>query len=171
MSSRERDRQRETPVITSTVRRLYASTRSEPVECSSACEDMHGDFSYHPFTYFTCSEAIAEVGHWELIFISCPYLSFLRKNSWSRVKTNSKGVPRQTKSEIDKGLNEKNRPVPIWWRALANWRRALARKSSYFDKIEQLSVGNYKTLTNLWRSKGFVERSHLLTAVSVVARA
>ena len=54
---------------------------------------FHGDFSYHPFTYFTCCEAIAEVGHLELIFISCPYLLFLRKNSWSRVKTNSKGVP------------------------------------------------------------------------------
>ena len=39
-----------------------------------------------------------------------------------------------------KGLNEKNRPVPIWRRALANWRRAHARKSSYFDKIAQLSV-------------------------------
>ena len=53
------------------------------------------------------SRAVAEVGHLELIFISCPYLSFLRKNSWSRVKTNSKGVPRQTWSGIDKGLNEK----------------------------------------------------------------
>ena len=39
----------------------------------------HGDFSYRPFTYFACGEAIAEVVHLELIFISCPYLSFLRK--------------------------------------------------------------------------------------------
>ena len=46
--------------------------------------------------YFTCCEAIAEVGHLELIFTSCPYSSFLKKNSWSRAKTNSKGVPRQT---------------------------------------------------------------------------
>ena len=41
--------------------------------------EFDGDFSYHPFTYFTCGEAIAEVGHLELTFISCPYLSFLRK--------------------------------------------------------------------------------------------
>ena len=34
----------------------------------------------------------------------------------------------------------KNRPVPIWRRAFANWRRALGRKSSYFDTIAQLSV-------------------------------
>ena len=54
----------------------------------------HIDLDWHPFTYFTCGEAIAEVGHLELIFTSCPYLSFLRKNSWSWVKTNSKGVPK-----------------------------------------------------------------------------
>ena len=99
----------------------------------------HVDLALHPFTYFTCGEAIAGVGHLELIFTSCPYSSFLRKNSLSRAKTNSKGVPRPTLSEIDKSLNEKNRPVPNWRRALVNWRRALARKSSYFDKIADLS--------------------------------
>ena len=56
----------------------------------------HGDLAEHPFTYFTCGEVVAEVGHLELIFTSCPYSSFLRKNSWSRAKTNSKGVPRPT---------------------------------------------------------------------------
>ena len=56
----------------------------------------HVDLALHPFTYFTCGEAIAEVGHLELIFTSCPYSSFLRKKSWSRAKTNSKGVPRPT---------------------------------------------------------------------------
>ena len=100
-----------------------------------------------------------------------------KKNSWSRAKTNSKGVPRQTQSEIDKGLNEKNRPVSIWRRALANWRRALARKSSYFDNIAQLSVplpqDAYESLAieGFLAMGSFVERSHLLTAVSVVTRA
>ena len=32
----------------------------------------HVDLAKHPFTYFTCGEAIAEVGHLELIFTSCP---------------------------------------------------------------------------------------------------
>ena len=57
---------------------------------------LHVDLAEHPFTYFTCGEVVAEVGHLELIFTSCPYSSFLRKNSWSRAKTNSKGVPRPT---------------------------------------------------------------------------
>ena len=82
-------------------------TGEEPHQCN-ACEKAHQcsvcgktfgyhvDLAKHPFTYFTCGEAIAEVGHLELIFTSCPYSSFLRKNSWSRTKTNSKGVPRPT---------------------------------------------------------------------------
>ena len=54
------------------------------------------------------SESIAEVRRLELIFTSCLNLSFLRKKtSWSRAKTKSKGVRRQTLSEINKGLNEK----------------------------------------------------------------
>ena len=57
---------------------------------------LHVDMAEHPFTYLTCGEAIAEVGHLELIFTSCPSSSFLRKKSWSRAKTNSMGVPRPT---------------------------------------------------------------------------
>ena len=78
---------------------------------------------------------------------------------------------------MDKSLNEKNRPVPIWRRALANWRRALARKSSYFDKIAELSVSEPQDAHKSLEIEGFVamgsfvERTHLLNAVSVVARA
>ena len=85
---------------------------------------MHGDFSYHPFTDFTCGEAIPEVGHLELILISYSYLSFLRKKFMVQGEDKLKGSA-QANLEIDKGLNENTRPVPIWRRALANWRRAI----------------------------------------------
>ena len=49
-------------------------------------EQKHVDLDWHPFTYFTCGETIAEVGNLERIFTSRPYLSLLRKNSWSRAK-------------------------------------------------------------------------------------
>ena len=52
---------------------------------------IHGEFSYHPVTYFTCGEGIAEVGHLELIFISCRYLSFLRKKFIVQGEDNLKG--------------------------------------------------------------------------------
>ena len=32
---------------------------------------LHVDLDWQPFTYFTCGEDIAEVGHLELIFTSC----------------------------------------------------------------------------------------------------
>ena len=38
---------------------------------SAGGEQSHCDFSQYPFTYFTCGEGIAKVGHLELIFISC----------------------------------------------------------------------------------------------------
>ena len=74
-------------------------------------------------------------------------------------------------------FERKNRPVPTWRRALANWRRALARKSSYFDKIAELSVSEPEDAHESLEIEGFVamgsfvERSHRLTAVSVVALA
>ena len=36
---------------------------------------------------------------------------------------------------------KKKQPVPIWRRALTNWRRALARKSLYFDKDRAVERG------------------------------
>ena len=51
-------------------------------------------------------------------------------------QTNSKWLPTQTQSKIEKCLNVKKSPVSIWRRALRSWQRALRRKSSYFDKIE-----------------------------------
>ena len=60
-------------------RHAYSPFNDLPVQ-----KVIHVDLDWHPFTYFTCSEAIAEAGHLELIFLSCPYLSFLRKKkSWS----------------------------------------------------------------------------------------
>ena len=56
-------------------------------------------------------------------------------------------------------LNEKNRPFPIW-------RRALARKNSYFDKIAELSVSEPQDAHESLEIEGFVamgsfvERSH-----------
>ena len=57
-----------------------ANPEEEPVNLSGT-SFSHVDLALHPFTYFTCGEAIAEVGHLELIFTYCPYSSFLRKNS------------------------------------------------------------------------------------------
>ena len=74
-------------------------------------------------------------------------------------------------------FERKNRPVPNWRRALANRRRALACKSSYFDKIAELSVSEPQDAHESLEIEGFVamgsfvEGTHLLTAVSVVARA
>ena len=49
---------------------------------------IHGDLAWYPYTYFTYGEAIAEFGHLEIIFSSCPFLSFLRKKSvvWGKEK-------------------------------------------------------------------------------------
>ena len=100
---------------------------------------------------------------------------------WRQTQRECPGELRAKSTEV---WTKKNRPVPIWrralanWRrALANWRRALARKSSYFDKIAQLSVSEPQDPHESLEIEGFVamgslvERLHLLTAVSVVARA
>ena len=88
-----------------------------------------------------------------------------------------KGTAQANLEQKRQKFERKNRPVSIWRRALANWRRALARKSSYFDKIAQLSVSEpqdareYLEIEGFVAMGSFVERWHLLTAVSVVARA
>ena len=60
------------------------------------------DLAEHPFTYFTSGEAIAEVGHLELIFTSCPYCSFLRKNSWSKVRQTQRECPGKLRAKSTK---------------------------------------------------------------------
>ena len=85
-------------------------------------------------------ESIAEVGHLELIFTSCPYLSFLRKKIMVQGKDKLKRSAQANLQRNQQRFERKNRRVLIWRRALASWQRALARKSSYFDKVAQLSV-------------------------------
>ena len=101
---------------------------------------IHVDLDWHPLTYFTCGEAIEEVGHLELIFTFYWHLSVLKKTMvWGEDKLKRSA---QANSERNRQRFEwkKNRPVPIWRRTLANWRQALTCESSYFEKIAQLSV-------------------------------
>ena len=94
---------------------------------------LFGEFSYHPFTYCTCGEAITEVAHLEVIFISCRELSLLKKfmvQGEDKLKGSAQANLKRNRQRFER----KYRSVPIWRRALANWRRALARKSSYFDR-------------------------------------
>ena len=65
----------------------------------------HGDFSYHPFASFTCGKAIPEVWHLEIIFISCPYLSFLRKKLCSKDKLKGKAWKKKKKTRSDLSAN------------------------------------------------------------------
>ena len=62
---------------------------------SSISGIMHGNSACHHYTYFTChgSEAVAEFGHSEKGFCSCPFLLFLRKNSWPCRQTQSECPP------------------------------------------------------------------------------
>ena len=102
-----------------------------------------------PPTYFAGGEAIAEVGHLELIFTSCPYWSFLRKNhglGW-----------RQTQRECPGKRWAKSRQV--WQKKLDRFRsggkhspvrtHALTRSGSWAGR-------NHKMLKKLWRSKGLL---------------
>ena len=135
----------------------------------------HGDFSWHPFTYFMCGEAIAEVGHLELIFISCPYLPFLRKihcPGWG-----------QTQRECLSKLRAKS--TKAWTKKIDRFRSGgehspLIIRAHLSTRSRSWAWRNHKTLMPDHESLAieglvamvfFVEHSHLLTAVSVVARA
>ena len=75
---------------------------------------LHGDFSYHPFTYITFDEAIVDIGHLELIFISFPYLPFLREKftvqGEDKLKRSARVNLERNRQKIERKYN---RPVPI----------------------------------------------------------
>ena len=101
-----------------------------------------------PFTHFTCDEAIAEVGHLELIFISCPYLSFLRKKFMVQGED-------KLKRECPGKLRVKSTKV---WTKKIDWFRSGGKHSPVRAHTSTRSRSwawrNHKMLTNLWRWKG-----------------
>ena len=79
---------------------------------------MISDFSLHPFTYFTCGEAIADDGHLKLIFISCPYLSFLRKKFMVQGEDKLKGSAQANLEQNRQRFKHKKSPVQVSWTCL-----------------------------------------------------
>ena len=116
--------------------------------------------------YFTCTGAIVEVRQLETTFhFLSVFVVSERKTHGPGWRKTQRECPRKLRVKSTKVWREKNRPVSIW-------RRALARKSSYFDKIAHLSVALPQDAHESLEIKRFVEMGsfveglHLLTAVS-----
>ena len=125
-----------------------------------------------PFTYLAslhilhaCGESIAEVGHLELIFTSCPYLSFLRKKFMVQGEDKLKGsaqanLERNRQSRLNEKIDRFRSGGKHSWTG-GEHSPVRAHTST---RSRSWACRNHKTLTNLWQSKGLWRWVLLLNA-------